>query len=158
MSCREGRADPEMRSAKHTTLCSPDWSHYHTTLRCTESVHFLWPLYRKFSGLLVRRWISSGIQSLQTWYLTLNCCCARVSRHKFTLIYTPPPAARGVGMFENNIPTPLLGLFKLLFAPKRRTKTNFIWSISGPLWSPRLLKQKVWFQIVVLHINKWTSG
>ncbi len=31
-------------------LCSPDLRHYHTTLRCTEPVHFLWPLNRKFSG------------------------------------------------------------------------------------------------------------
>ncbi len=37
MSCREGRADPEMRSAKRTTLCSPDLRRYHTTLRCTFS-------------------------------------------------------------------------------------------------------------------------
>ncbi len=36
-------------------------------------------------------------------------------------------------MFENSIPS--LNLFKLLFAPKRRTKTNFVWSISGPLGS-----------------------
>ncbi len=42
-------------------LCSPDLWRYCTTLRCTESVHFLWPLNRKFSGLLVRPWISSAV-------------------------------------------------------------------------------------------------
>ncbi len=42
-------------------LCSPDWSRFHTTLRCTESIHFLWPLNRKFPGLLVRSWISSAV-------------------------------------------------------------------------------------------------
>ncbi len=35
-------------------LCIPDLRRYHTTLRCTESIHVLWPLNRKFSGLLVR--------------------------------------------------------------------------------------------------------
>ncbi len=42
-------------------LCSPDLWRYYTTLRCTESIHFLWPLNRKFSGLLVRPWISSAV-------------------------------------------------------------------------------------------------
>ncbi len=42
-------------------LCSPDLWRYCTTLRCTESIHFLWPLNRKFSGLLVRPWISSAV-------------------------------------------------------------------------------------------------
>ncbi len=42
-------------------LCSPVLWHYCTTLRCTESVHFLWPLNRKFSGLLERPWISSAV-------------------------------------------------------------------------------------------------
>ncbi len=42
-------------------LCSPDLWRYCTTLRCTESIHFLWPLSRKFSGLLVRPWISSAV-------------------------------------------------------------------------------------------------
>ncbi len=46
-------------------LCSPDLWRYCTTLRCTESVHFLWPLNRKFSGLLVRPWISL---SCRRWY------------------------------------------------------------------------------------------
>ncbi len=32
-------------------LCSPDLWRCYTTLRCTESIHFLWPLNRKFSGL-----------------------------------------------------------------------------------------------------------
>ncbi len=31
-------------------LCSPGLWHYYTTLRCTESEHFLWPLNRTFSG------------------------------------------------------------------------------------------------------------
>ncbi len=42
-------------------LCSPDLWRYYTTLRCTESIHFLWPLNRKFSGLLVRPWMSSAV-------------------------------------------------------------------------------------------------
>ncbi len=42
-------------------LCSPDLWRYCTTLRCTESIHFLWHLNRKFSGLLVRPWISSAV-------------------------------------------------------------------------------------------------
>ncbi len=42
-------------------ICSPDLWRYYTTLRCTESIHFLWPLNRNFSGLLVRPWISSAV-------------------------------------------------------------------------------------------------
>ncbi len=42
-------------------LCSLDWSCFHTTLRCTESIHFLWSLNRKVSGLLVIPWISSAV-------------------------------------------------------------------------------------------------
>ncbi len=42
-------------------LCSPDLSHFHAKLRCTESIHFLWPLNWKFSGFLVRPWISSAV-------------------------------------------------------------------------------------------------
>ncbi len=38
---------------------------YHTTLRCTESVHFLWPPSRKFSGLLVR---TLNFLSCRRWY------------------------------------------------------------------------------------------
>ncbi len=34
-------------------LCSPDLWGYHTTLRCTELIHFLWPLNRKISELLI---------------------------------------------------------------------------------------------------------
>ncbi len=41
--------------------CNLDWSCFHTTLRYTESIHFLWSLHRKFSGLLVRPWISSAV-------------------------------------------------------------------------------------------------
>jgi len=60
-------------------------------------------------------------------------CLGHTCEHRdtFTLFYTPPPAARGCWKVWNSIP--LLSLFELLFAPKRRTKTNFIWSISGPL-------------------------
>ncbi len=81
MSCREGRADPEMRSAKRTTLCracSPGLWRYYTTLRCTESIHFLWPLNRKFSGCW---WdpefpqLSQMVQSLPGFLnLSLNVC------------------------------------------------------------------------------------
>ncbi len=74
MSCRERRADPEMRTSAQLSaeLCSPDWRHFHTTLRCTESVHFLWPLNRKFSGLLVRPWMISSLPGfLDLW---LNVC------------------------------------------------------------------------------------
>ncbi len=42
-------------------LSSPDWRRFHTTLRCTESIHFLWPLNRRFLGLLLRPWISSAV-------------------------------------------------------------------------------------------------
>ncbi len=59
-------------------LCSPDLWRYCTTLRCTESIHFLWPLNRKFSGLLVRPWIpqlSQMVQSLPGFLdLCLNVC------------------------------------------------------------------------------------
>ncbi len=41
--------------------CNLGWSCFHTTLRCTESIHFLWSLHRKFSGLLVRPWTSSAV-------------------------------------------------------------------------------------------------
>lgn len=44
MSCRDGEADPEMRSAQHTTLGSLGWSCSQTTLRCMEIKHFLWSL------------------------------------------------------------------------------------------------------------------
>ncbi len=39
-------------------LCSPDFV---ALLYHTESIHFLWPLNRTFSGLLVRPWISSAV-------------------------------------------------------------------------------------------------
>ncbi len=61
---QEGRADPEMCSAKRKTLCRalhPGLWRYYTTLRYTESIQFLWPLNRTFSGLLVRPWISSAV-------------------------------------------------------------------------------------------------
>ncbi len=54
-----------MRSTKRTTLlqsfASPDLRRNYTTLRRTSSIHFLWPRNRKFSGLLVRSWISSAV-------------------------------------------------------------------------------------------------
>ncbi len=53
-------------------LCSPVLWHYCTTLRCTESVHFLWPLNRKFSGLLERPWISSAVAD-GTVFAWLSC-------------------------------------------------------------------------------------
>ncbi len=46
-------------------LCSPVLWRYCTTLRCTESIHFLWPLNRKFSGLLVR---PLNFLSCRRWY------------------------------------------------------------------------------------------
>ncbi len=59
-------------------LCSPVLWHYCTTLRCTESVHFLWPLNRKFSGLLERPefpQLSQMVQSLPGFLdLCLNVC------------------------------------------------------------------------------------
>ncbi len=59
-------------------LCSPVLWRYCTTLRCTESIHFLWPLNRKFSGLLVRPWISSAVAdgTVFAWlsWPVLNVC------------------------------------------------------------------------------------
>ncbi len=64
--CPAERGEQTLRCAQLSArlsveLCSPDLMSYHTTLRCTESVHFLWPPSRKFSGLLVRPWISSAV-------------------------------------------------------------------------------------------------
>ncbi len=64
--CPAERGEQTLRCAQLSAqlsarLCSLDWSCFHTTLRCTESVHFLWSLNRKFSGLLVRPWISSAV-------------------------------------------------------------------------------------------------
>ncbi len=58
--CPAERGEPTQRCAQLSArlsaeLCSPGLWRYCTTLRCTESIHFLWPLNRKFSGLLVRR-------------------------------------------------------------------------------------------------------
>ncbi len=49
------RGKPTLRCAQLSArlsaeLCSPGMRNYHTTLRCTKSIHFLWPLNRKFSG------------------------------------------------------------------------------------------------------------
>ncbi len=59
----EGRTQrcAQLRARLSAELCSPVLWRYYTTLRCTESIHFLWPLNRKFSGLLVRPWISSAV-------------------------------------------------------------------------------------------------
>ncbi len=60
--CPAERGGQTLRCARLSAeLCSPDLWRYFTTLRCTESIHFLWPLNRKFSGLLVRPWISSAV-------------------------------------------------------------------------------------------------
>ncbi len=42
--------DAQLSARLSVELCSPGLWHYYTTLRCTESEHFLWPLNRKFSG------------------------------------------------------------------------------------------------------------
>ncbi len=78
MSRREGRADPEMRSAKCTTLCwaLQSWFEelpYHTEMHW-ESIHFLWPLNRNFSGLLVRPWISSAVADGTVFACFLDLC------------------------------------------------------------------------------------
>ncbi len=64
--CPAERGEQTLRCAQLSAqlsaeLCSPDLRRFHTTLRCTESVHLLWPLNRKFSGFLVRPWISSAV-------------------------------------------------------------------------------------------------
>ncbi len=64
--CPAERGEQTLRCAQLSAqlsarLCSLGWSCFHTTLRCTESIHFLWSLNRKFSGLLVRPWISSAV-------------------------------------------------------------------------------------------------
>ncbi len=53
--CPAERGEQTLRCAQLSArlsaeLCSPGLWHYYTTLRCTESIHFLWPLNRKFSG------------------------------------------------------------------------------------------------------------
>ncbi len=53
--CAAERGEQTLRCAQLSArlsvgLCSPGLWHYYTTLRCTESEHFLWPLNRKFSG------------------------------------------------------------------------------------------------------------
>ncbi len=64
--CPAERGEQTLRYAQLSAqlsarLCSLDWSCFHTTLRYTESIHFLWSLNKKFSGLLVRPWISSAV-------------------------------------------------------------------------------------------------
>ncbi len=52
MSCREGRADPEIRSAKRTTSLQGfavlAGAVFHTTLRCTETNTFYGPCIESF--------------------------------------------------------------------------------------------------------------
>ncbi len=53
--CSAERGEQTLRCAQLSArlsaeLCSPDLWCYYTTLRCTQSIHFLWPLKRKFSG------------------------------------------------------------------------------------------------------------
>ncbi len=81
--CPAERGEQTLRCAQLSTqlsaeLCSPGLTRFHTTLRCTESVHFLWPLNRKFSRLLVRTWISSAVadDSLCLAFLTCVWMCA----------------------------------------------------------------------------------
>ncbi len=53
--CPAERGEQTLRCAQLSArlsaeLCSPGLWRYYTTLRCTESIHILWPLNRKFSG------------------------------------------------------------------------------------------------------------
>ncbi len=71
-------------------LCSPSLWRYYTTLRCTESIHFLWPLNRRFSGLLVRPWISSAVADGTVFPGFLDLClnvCSPRSSEMFTPRY-----------------------------------------------------------------------
>ncbi len=82
--CPAERGEPTQRYAQLSAqlsarLCSLGWSCFHTTLRCTETKHFLWSLHRKFSGLLCetlnflscRRWYSLCLAFLD---LCLDVC------------------------------------------------------------------------------------
>ncbi len=102
MSCREGRADPEMHSAKRTTLCRALQSWfvallYHTEMHWVNTL--LWPLNRKFSGLLVRPWISSAVADGTVFGLAFLTCvwmCAvqvrsRRCLHRGTWSCSPSP-------------------------------------------------------------------
>ncbi len=116
---QRGEADPEMRSAKRTTLCracSPALWRYCTTLRCTESIHFLWPLNREFSGLLVRPWISSAVADGTVFaWLSLTCvwmCAVQVrSSEMFTprVLEAAHPLHRGPADHKRSV-GPLLSL------------------------------------------------
>ncbi len=51
--CPAERGEPTQRYAQLSAQlsagpCNLGWSCFHTTLRCTESVHFLWSLHRRF--------------------------------------------------------------------------------------------------------------
>ncbi len=98
-------------------LCSPGLWRYYTTLRCTESVHFLWPLNRKFSGLLVRPWISSDVADVQSLPgfldLCLNVCSpSQVLRDVYTeVLEAAHPLHRGPTDHKRGI-GPLLSSLK----------------------------------------------
>ncbi len=89
--CPAEREEQTLRCAQLSAqlsaeLCSPDLRRFHTTLRCTESVHFIWPLNRKFSGLLVRPWIFSAVFAWLSWPVWM--CAVQVrSSEMFTLRY-----------------------------------------------------------------------
>ncbi len=64
MSCREGEQTLRCTQLSTTTLCRAlqSWFEafpYHTEMHWV--IHFLWPLNRKFSGLLARPRISSAV-------------------------------------------------------------------------------------------------
>ncbi len=73
-------------------LCSPDWRCFHTTLRCTESKHFLWPLNINFWRIaretLEFPQLSQMVQSLPGFLnLCLNCVVQVRSSEMFTPRY-----------------------------------------------------------------------
>ncbi len=83
--CPAERGEPTQRYAQLSAQlsagpCNLGWSCFHTTLRCTESIHFLWSLHRKFSGLLVRPWISSAVAdgTVFAWlsWPVFECVCS----------------------------------------------------------------------------------
>ncbi len=108
--CPAERGEQTLRCAQLSAqlsagLCSPaDWqigATLHTTLRCTDSVNFLWHLNRKFSGLL---WdpefpqLSQMVQSLPGFLnLSLNVCSpSQVLRDVYTeVLEAAHPLHRG---------------------------------------------------------------
>ncbi len=84
--CPAEREEQTPRCAQLSTqlsaeLCSPDRRRFHTTVRCTESIHCLWLLNRKFSGLLVRPWIASAVASCGLYSIACGhpCCLCTFS-------------------------------------------------------------------------------